>query len=727
MRRIAAVFLMVVLFPSVLAAQGWEWQNPRPHGQDINDMVMIDEVHGVAVCDNGFYLYTADAGQTWSTWRLGLANLERILIASDGALIVVSDRRRIYRSTDMAYSWELVYQGFDNAGGMGSDMAMVDDDTFIGFLNGVHVVISEDAGRTWTQRTNLSFLSEILRSVSVQSPTTWYIATSRNVIKTENRGKDWFYVNDVYDYRGLQRFVFVDSLYGFQLRDGQLLRTTDGTATWEEMDIFGFDLVLDVEVGPHLDDNIFSLSSGRYLVNKSPDGGTTWNISLTESAFADASANTITFVNPELGFVCGQGSRILRTVDGGQSWSIVHGIGYVGRIWDMDFRTADIGMAPSASSTLLITSNGGRRWDEVIPSPDHSLRFGDISPGGAYFLIGLNQENKFDLFRSDDDGLTWRHVSRLPLEYSSMRPEIAASLYARSNDELYVGATYSLLLHSTDGGETWDRNVVGGGLQNPYSTGTNIFFFDPATIIYQLSNSLEVSTDGGVTWESRSAGAGGYMRELQFVSADVGFCLLPRFLARTTDGGRNWQAMPPLYEPSLLHFFDELNGVALWTNANEDNLAYLLRTQDGGETWDRYSMNDRVGWSDWYWYSPDIAWAYGYGGLIRHTRNGGLVNVDSQEALFDGFRLEPGYPNPYSQQRHDAITIPFSLPRPSQVRLTLYDMLGRLAATVDRGTLDPGSHSISIDRSVLITLSPGQYLYRLTAGSESRSGRVVVR
>ncbi|MDT8325048.1 MAG: T9SS type A sorting domain-containing protein [Bacteroidota bacterium] len=726
MKSLAAVFLVLVLSAPLLSAQGWEWQNPLPHGQGINDITMVDAQTGVAACDNGYYLFTANAGITWSTRRIARASIARMLGATDGGILAVCDKRRIYRSADRAYSWDLVYEGFDNGQGQPSDMTAVDANTFVGFLNGAHLVISEDGGRNWRQITSVNFLGETLYSISAQSPTTWFIVTSRNVLKTSDRGKTWQYVNEEYQARGLQRFVYVDSLYGYQLREGQLLRTHDGGASWTEMDIFGFDTVTDLVAGAALGENVFCMSRGRYLINKSDDAGASWNISLTESAFDNANPRAIAFIDDRTGFIAGDGGRILRTVDGGLSWSIVHGIGYIGTVADLLFWDRDHGVATTFSSTLLVTSDGGNRWDEVLPSAAHSLRHVSRAPEGTLYVVGVTSGNEYELLRSDDEGLSWTLVSRLPLDYQSNRPEITQSLYARAGGEIWIGATYSILLHSTDGGMTWERSVVGTSIQNPYSTGTDMFFFDPSTVIYIRSNSVEISTDGGETWESRFTSAGRSLREVQFVSPDVGFALIPMEFARTTDGGATWD-ISWNFSPTLLHYFDENNGVMLWSNGDEDDLAYLLRSSDGGRSWERFSMNERVSFGSWFWLNTETAWAYGYSGMIRRTDNGGIASAPALAAMPAGLQLQPGYPNPYTRARHDAVTVPFTLARPARVTLTLYDMLGRPAATLERGGLEAGTHNIVIDRSTLVTLAPGMYLYRIRAGAELQTGRILLR
>ncbi|MCB2203252.1 T9SS type A sorting domain-containing protein [bacterium] len=726
--RVAAVVIACVVMCAVpgRAQQGWEWQNPLPHGQSVNDIVMLDDIRGVAVCENGYYMHTADGGKTWSTWRLGRMNLEKVIALHDGSLITIADQQRIYRSTDFAYSWDLVYEGGTSNSGLPSDMVLADENTLVGFLNGAHVVISEDGGKTWRQFTNFNVFGQTLYSISAQSSTTWYIVTSTNLYKTTDRGKSWFNNNGSFDVRGLTRFVYVDSLYGYQLREGQLLRTHDGGLGWEEMDIFGFDTVTDLEAGPKLGSTVFCMSAGRYIINKSSDAGGSWNISLTGSAFPDANPKTIAFANSQLGFVAGDGGRILRTEDGGLSWAIVHGIGYISTISDLVFSTPDFGMAATFSSTLLITTNGGRRWDEVLPSSEHTLRNVAVAPDGTWYLTGLTSANVYDLLRSTNNGLTWEVLSRMPLDYESNRPEQPLSLYARANGELWVGATYSLLLHSTDGGVTWDRQVVGNTTRNPYSTGEDIFFFDPSIIIYVRGSSIEYSTDNGQTWDSRYTNNGRSLREVQFVTPDVGYALTPSDFGRTSDGGVTWDVTWG-FMPQLLHYFDEWNGVMLWTNADQDDLGYLLRSSDGGQTYEKLSLNENVNWSDWYWHSRDLAWAYGYGGLIRRNDSGGLVSADPLAALPSLLQLQPGYPNPWSRTRHSTVTVPFTLSSSAPVQLTLYDMLGRPATVMDQGLLSPGFHQVTIDRSRLVTLAPGLYLYRLSAGDASRTGRLVVK
>ncbi|MBR9977011.1 MAG: T9SS type A sorting domain-containing protein [Bacteroidetes bacterium] len=720
--------LLALLLPAAMHAQGWEWRNPQPHGQLINDVLMLDHTRGVAVCNNGFYLYTADGGRSWTTYRLGNANLERIILAADGNLIVAADKRRIYRSTDNAYSWELVYGESPEARVSTFDLHRTPDGTLLAMLNGPHFVRSTDNGLTWQRfaEDNMQISIDNIRSFSVQSNTQWYLVSNRNVFRTTDAGRTWNRDNLNFDANGLQRFVFVDSLYGFQLREGQLLRTHDGGASWEEMDIFGFNVIRHVQAGPALGNSVFCMSLGRYLINASTDGGESWNISLTENAFADSSPRAMHFVDARLGFVVGYGGRILRTDDGGQSWAIVHGIGYIGTVTDLLFLDDEHGIATSYSPTVLLTSDGGYRWNESVPSPDHSCFAITSTPGGLLYMVSLTRTYDFDLLFSSDRGRTWELRARLPLEYSSSNPEMAQSILAISENELLVGATYSLLLRSSDGGWTWTRNQVQRGAGSPFSTGYSIFYFPPSTFIYLQSNGFQISTDGGELWTGRLTPGARTLWDAQFLTPEIGYGLISGEFSRTTDGGLTWETETG-FRPQLFHFTDPDHGVAIWDDMEQDDLTFLMRSSDGGRNWEKHSMGERAGYGGWYFQSPDRIWGYGTGGMIRYSGDGGIVGMRSARAAAAGFSLAQGYPNPFSPSRHAQHRIPVVSVEGGAVQVAVHDLLGRVVTSFDAGRIEAGLQTVHLPASRLRDLPAGSYVYRVTIGNEMHTGRLLLR
>jgi parallel beta-helix repeat protein len=77
--------------------------------------------------------------------------------------------------------------------------------------------------------------------------------------------------------------------------------------------------------------------------------------------------------------------------------------------------------------------------------------------------------------------------------------------------------------------------------------------------------------------------------------------------------------------------------------------------------------------------------------------------------LPNGIRLYHNYPNPFNP----STTIRFFVPFPGNVKLHVYDCLGREVSTLLDAELQPGEHSVSFDAN---GLSSGFYFYRLQTG-----------
>jgi hypothetical protein len=91
------------------------------------------------------------------------------------------------------------------------------------------------------------------------------------------------------------------------------------------------------------------------------------------------------------------------------------------------------------------------------------------------------------------------------------------------------------------------------------------------------------------------------------------------------------------------------------------------------------------------------------------------VEDDPDGLLPTGFTLNQNYPNPFNP----TTTVSFELPRRSEVRLEVFDLLGRQVTALDLGPLSAGEQAVEFDGS---GLSSGVYFYRVVTdfGSDSR-------
>jgi lysophospholipase L1-like esterase len=88
-----------------------------------------------------------------------------------------------------------------------------------------------------------------------------------------------------------------------------------------------------------------------------------------------------------------------------------------------------------------------------------------------------------------------------------------------------------------------------------------------------------------------------------------------------------------------------------------------------------------------------------------------LLSVGERDGdLPDAFSLEQNFPNPFNP----TTVVNYQLAVVSDVRLVVYDILGRKVAMLVNGRKQPGMHNVRFDGS---QLGSGVYFYRLTAGS----------
>lgn len=83
------------------------------------------------------------------------------------------------------------------------------------------------------------------------------------------------------------------------------------------------------------------------------------------------------------------------------------------------------------------------------------------------------------------------------------------------------------------------------------------------------------------------------------------------------------------------------------------------------------------------------------------------------------FVLYPNYPNPFNP----STTITFSLPQQEKVELIIYDILGCKVAELVKKTMEAGKYNIDFDGS---KLSSGMYIYKITAGSFTKSKKMLL-
>ena len=104
--------------------------------------------------------------------------------------------------------------------------------------------------------------------------------------------------------------------------------------------------------------------------------------------------------------------------------------------------------------------------------------------------------------------------------------------------------------------------------------------------------------------------------------------------------------------------------------------------------------------------------------MILQT-NGSCADGSFVGAVPSTYSLAQNYPNPFNP----VTQISFALPEAQQVRVTVFDMLGRVVKVLADEHKSAGTHTVSFDAQ---GLPSGQYLYQIQAGMFTNTKKMML-
>ena len=294
------------------------------------------------------------------------------------------------------------------------------------------------------------------------------------------------------------------------------------------------------------------------------------------------------FLNAQVGWMAGSYGTLIKTEDGGRSWTSVRVDD--GRFSDITFTNDLNGWAVGKDGAFYRTTDGGENWERVISAglPDNEdfskvVFFGD-STGYALGYHGV--------YRSVDAGNNWQNNWLPVVPYrgawgmSFVNKNVGFLLGSRWLDEDPV-----IIYKTTDGAKSWKQ--VEGSNASVLRTIVTIYFIDE-NIGWAGGGAIKKTTDGGNHWITQLEPA--TVRDFCFLDYQNGFAVGGSKILKTTDGGDTWIDITPdddrLVDLRSVQFMDSMNGWVAGRGKEEYVKGVLLkhslflRTSDGGETWD---------------------------------------------------------------------------------------------------------------------------------------------
>ncbi|MFP3941055.1 MAG: WD40/YVTN/BNR-like repeat-containing protein [Thermoanaerobaculia bacterium] len=485
---------------------------------------------------------------------------------------------------------------------------------------------SDDGGASWTrvrERTGLL-------AVSPDDPSTVHLATEEGLETSRDGGDTWqqaapYPRADLVELGGLDALAAApsepDTLYvaaGFSGVDQVpfellILRSDDAGATWEAIEVadLGGGRVKDLVVHPREPDLLYLAGSAG--VQRSTDGGRTWEARSQGLPSAPAGSGArfpvlalaIDPVTPDVLHAAfearpteGVPGGVFRSSDAGATWAPVHeGLPMPTTVHAIALDSTEPTTLLLGTPTGVFRSSGGGEWSRLprqLPTPASSVA---VHPQEPSRVFAGGDQNR--LFVSGDGGDRWRLTGdELPAPRFDLQENPVSVLEISPADPsvLFAHGSFQGIGRSVDGGETWRL------VETPPFTDVQELLpdaRDPERVLAAVSRAGGVfeSADLGETWDRILPGrirslaqapsdpdvlyAGSEVREAPPGHAE-GVC-------RSPDGGGEWEC-------SLAGLADGSRLTALAVSPRDASVVLaaqagpggppVVKSLDGGATWE---------------------------------------------------------------------------------------------------------------------------------------------
>lgn len=269
-----------------------------------------------ATGDDGTILHSTDAGGTWTPQSSGTTlDLIEVDFVDSQHGWALEKNGRVLRTSDGGGSWTRL-----SSFGYGASGAIDFVDVDLGWAAGspfYGVAHTSDGGDNWSGQSNFvnpsggKLPTGYLREIEMlDSQYGWFYNSDQDLVRTTDGGATWELLPSVAPY-GTSMLQFVDSQNGWSV-GSTVRRTYDGGATWTTQTASG-------GAGAFLDADTGWIVGGSGSIESTLDGGVHW---LPQTSGVTSDLLGIAFLDSDTGWAVGEDGVILHTLDGGQTWSL---------------------------------------------------------------------------------------------------------------------------------------------------------------------------------------------------------------------------------------------------------------------------------------------------------------------------------------------------------------------------------------------------------------------
>jgi hypothetical protein len=677
----------------------------------------------------GFYgmgiLKSNDGGATWQPLSLGntaFLTIQKIVLnPSNAQMVFAATSNGIYRSLDAGATWS---RTLNVLSAMDIAINPVQSNYIYaacGQLNSsadAGIYKSSDAGATWQKlsgglptanigRTSLAIYSDNTREVVYAGISDARIAQSNfnyQLFRTESQGDAWElrYEHQMNYQSWHTNALAVDPTNPDKLYYGgiDLYASTDGGRTLNRRSQWTNAYLGQINAGD-------AEGPGDYI-------------------HADLHQILINPANPQQLFIATDGGFYVST-DGATSFAGRNG----------GFATAQFsnGFANVATQTNL--AYAGLQDNGLVKYQGNTSWFKSMLGDGGFCIADASnpdvayQTTREELFylevtKTTDGGQTWEWASS---EVPRGKTNLITPMAIAASDHNVVYFATNAVRRSDDAGGYWhtqqsefenDATCIAVSATNPHK----VYLGTGSTLSTDSRSKVRLSLDGGMTWQ------------------DITQNLPNQYPSDMAINPANDNEVYLTYSGfGTSHVYKTQNAGATWTNitANLPNIPVqcialrsgeiyigtdlgVYRSTTGGASWTEFMRGMPTGMI--------ISMSVTSGNILRVATFGSGVfernltpsvasTGSSAVQVPTAFALKQNYPNPFNP----STTITYQLPAASDVKLEVFDALGRKVATLVNERQSAGEKTVNFNAA---NLSSGTYLYRLQAGSSVESKKMML-
>jgi len=245
-------------------------------------------------------------------------------------------------------------------------MAFADDNTVYAVGNQGVILKSTDKGLTWNLEDSASIVN--LNGICFTGSSKGYIVGDMGTLLTTDAGGAWTSMESGTHYHLNAVGAASNDLVFAAGYKGMILKQSGDT--WEEVASPTIHAIYCIDFAS---ETVGIAAGDSGTIVRTADGGTTWSkvdVPYNNTAFLD-----VYFPSATTGYLSGQQGVILKTTDGGITWSDISYPQYKANVYSVDFYDDNTGYACGANGVVMSTVNGGANWVYYVKS---TLSFSEI-------------------------------------------------------------------------------------------------------------------------------------------------------------------------------------------------------------------------------------------------------------------------------------------------------------------------------------------------------------